>query len=216
MSEPRCRVHGVLWKVHTIRGRRNILYSTPALSQTAIRLESCGIGSRHSSVEVRLVLISKCPRSRRSPLSDTGRIVILIQRAAYLSSRYKQLGGMNDLNNAIVLGREALSLCPPGHANRLMSLYNLAIDLSSRYKQLGRMDDLNDAIVFGREALSLRQPGDTDCLVSLNNLAGGLSSRYISKLTLFFIWLIYLACLKVDGKSQIKTVKAKFDKISTA
>ena len=51
--------------------------------------------------------------------------------AVYLSSRYKQLGAMEDLDEAIVLDREALKLRPQGHLDRSASLNNLAVRLSS-------------------------------------------------------------------------------------
>ena len=89
----------------------------------------------------------------------------------------EQLGGMDDLNEAIVLGREALSLCPPGHPNRSSSLSNLAVRLSSQYNQVEGMDNLNEAIVLTREVLSLCPPGHPNHLSSLNNLAAALSSR---------------------------------------
>ena len=102
---------------------------------------------------------------------DTERIVVLTQRAIHLSSRYEQLGEMDDLSEVIVLDREALSLHPPGHRRRPSSLSDLAGDLFSRYKNLGGMDDLNEAIVLGREALSFHPPGHPDRSKSLSNLA---------------------------------------------
>ena len=95
-----------------------------------------------------------------------------------LHIRYKQLGGIDDLNEAIVLARDALSLCPPGHPARSMSLSNLADHLSSRYDKLGGIDDTNEAIVLTQEALSLRPLGHPDRSVSLNYLANRLVSRY--------------------------------------
>ena len=68
--------------------------------------------------------------------------------AVDLSTRYSQLGAMEDLNEAIVLDREALDLRPQGHLDRSMSLNNLAIRLTARYNQLGGMQDLDDAIVL--------------------------------------------------------------------
>ena len=38
--------------------------------------------------------------------------------AVDLSTRYSQLGAMEDLNEAIVLDREALDLRPQGHPDR--------------------------------------------------------------------------------------------------
>jgi hypothetical protein len=44
---------------------------------------------------------------------------------------------MKDLEEAIVLCREALDLFPQRHPHRPLSLSNLAVYLSARYKQLG-------------------------------------------------------------------------------
>ena len=85
---------------------------------------------------------------------------------------------MEDLNEAILLNRDALALRPPGHPGRSASLGNLAVDLSTRFKQLGEMEDLNEAIVLNREALALCPPGHPDRSASLGNLASHLSSRY--------------------------------------
>jgi CHAT domain-containing protein len=85
---------------------------------------------------------------------------------------------MEDLNEAIVLDREALDLCPRGHPDRSISLNNLAVDLSVRCGQLGEREDLDEAIVLQREALGLRPQGHPLRSGSLNNLAVHLSSRY--------------------------------------
>ena len=53
---------------------------------------------------------------------------------------------MEDLDAAIVVHREALDLCLPGHANRSIPSNNFAVDLSTWYDQLGAMTDLDDAI----------------------------------------------------------------------
>ncbi|KAN0088854.1 hypothetical protein V8E55_005911, partial [Tylopilus felleus] len=54
-------------------------------------------------------------------------------------TRYKQLGVMQDLDEAIVLARRALDLRPKRHPDRSISLNRLAKDLSTRYRQLGAM-----------------------------------------------------------------------------
>ena len=72
----------------------------------------------------------------------------LTNLAIHLFSQYKQLGAVQDLDDAIVLNREALDLCLQGHPDRAVSLTNLAVDLSSQYKQLGVVQDLDDAIVL--------------------------------------------------------------------
>jgi CHAT domain-containing protein len=85
---------------------------------------------------------------------------------------------MEDLDEAIVLDREALNLRPPGHSDRSLSLSNLAVRLSTRFDQLRATEDLDEAIVLDREALDLRPLGHPLRSSSVNNLAVYLSTRY--------------------------------------
>ena len=64
------------------------------------------------------------------PTRTSGPVNVLV---AYLVSRYKQTGGIRDVNEA----PDALSLCPPGHLDRSMLLNNLAAYLISRYNKNG-------------------------------------------------------------------------------
>ena len=73
--------------------------------------------------------------------------------AVDLSARCNRLGNMEDLDEAIVLYREALNLRPQGHPDRSMSLNNPANELSARYKQPGVIKDLDVAIALAGEAL---------------------------------------------------------------
>ena len=93
---------------------------------------------------------------------------------------FKQGGrtGLSCIDEAIVLDREALELCPPGHPRRTVSLTWLAFHLGHRYGQLGAMEDLEEAIILDREALQLLPQGHRDRSMSLNNLANRLSTRY--------------------------------------
>ncbi|KAG6369052.1 hypothetical protein JVT61DRAFT_1354 [Boletus reticuloceps] len=56
--------------------------------------------------------------------------------ALRLSDWYNRLRDMVDLNEALALSREALSLLPQGHHAQVTSLNDLAICLSTRYRQL--------------------------------------------------------------------------------
>ena len=85
---------------------------------------------------------------------------------------------MEDLNEAVVLDREALDLCLQGHPDRAMSLNNLAIDLVIRYEQLWGVEDLDEAIVLVRGALDLRPQGHPAQSRSLNDLARFLCNRF--------------------------------------
>ncbi|KAF8550877.1 hypothetical protein OG21DRAFT_1487423 [Imleria badia] len=99
-------------------------------------------------------------------------------RAMSLVAKWEKGEGSSYIDEAIVLDREALGLCPPGHSERELSLISLASHLSNRYHQLGATTDLQDAIVLCREVLELRPQGHPDRSMSLNTLAVFLSSRY--------------------------------------
>ena len=69
---------------------------------------------------------------------------------------------MGDLNEAIVVARDILTLCPAGHPDWSMFLSNLSFYLSIPYTQLGTIEDLNEAIVLTRDSVALRPPGHPD------------------------------------------------------
>ena len=106
------------------------------------------------------------------------RSVSLVGLSIHLSDRYDQLGTIKDLEEAIVLGREALHLNPRGYPDRSMSLNNLAARLYIRHNGLGAMEDLDEGFVLSREALDLRPQGHPDRSESLNDLAVYLTTRY--------------------------------------
>ncbi|KAG8221724.1 TPR-like protein [Butyriboletus roseoflavus] len=98
--------------------------------------------------------------------------------AISLGNRYKQLGLMGDLNEAIVLNRSALQLCPPGHPSRYKPSNTLAALLGTRYNQLKAMEDLNEAIALHQDVLVLCPLRHRDRPWCLNILASLLCSRY--------------------------------------
>ena len=102
----------------------------------------------------------------------------LLSRAESLAARFQEEGGGDYIDQAIVLDREALELCPPGHPKRDDSLSSLALHLGNRYDQLGAMEDLTEAIVLNREALALHPAGNPYRSIDLNNLAVDLSTRF--------------------------------------
>ncbi|KAN0082482.1 CHAT domain containing protein [Tylopilus felleus] len=102
----------------------------------------------------------------------------LHSRAGSLLRKFRLGEGTRYLDQAVVLCREALELCPQGHPNRSVSLNDLASCLRTRYTQLGAVPDLEQAIVLNREALELRPQGHPHRSFSLNNLALCLSTRY--------------------------------------
>ena len=102
----------------------------------------------------------------------------LHSRAESLVAKFEQGGGNNYIDEAIVLDREALQLCPPSHPERCVSLNQLGIHLCGRYNRLGAVTDLEEAIVLDRDALALCPPGHPRRSTYLNNLSLHLSTRY--------------------------------------
>ena len=102
----------------------------------------------------------------------------LHSRAQSLVAKFKQGRGSSYMDEAIVLDREALELCPPVHPMRSVSLTWLSIHLSDRYDQLGAPGDLEEAVVLDRDALDLCPQGHPDRSISLGHLAFDLASRY--------------------------------------
>ncbi|EJC97821.1 uncharacterized protein FOMMEDRAFT_162156 [Fomitiporia mediterranea MF3/22] len=100
------------------------------------------------------------------------------QTAHYLRERYHRQWRMEDLEEAIVLCRAALSLCPEGHPNRSYALGDLASSLTIRYQRSGRPEDLEESIELHRAALNLHSDNHLDLSYSLSNLARSLNSRY--------------------------------------
>ena len=62
--------------------------------------------------------------------------------ANYLTSRYNQQRGIEDLNDAIVLKQQALALCPPARPGRCTSANDLAFVLFTRFTRLCRLEEL--------------------------------------------------------------------------
>jgi tetratricopeptide (TPR) repeat protein len=68
----------------------------------------------------------------------------------------KMLELLTDLDSlTVVVLREALDLCPPGHTVRLMFLDSLAGALYARFGQLGELDALTETVELRRQALDL-------------------------------------------------------------
>ena len=72
--------------------------------------------------------------------------------------RYERTGSMVDLNEAVLMDRETLSLRPTPHPDRSSSLNNLGARLFDRFQRTSSrsaMADLEETILVQRESLSL-------------------------------------------------------------
>ncbi|KAI5981312.1 hypothetical protein EDD15DRAFT_406612 [Pisolithus albus] len=116
---------------------------------------------------------------RCSPGHD-GRYAAFYNLAYALQERFQKELKIADLNEAIILYREALELRPVENeeGDRSDSLHNLAHCLFLKYHELGTVGDLEEAIAIGREVLALCPPGHPDRGVILHNLGSSLWARF--------------------------------------
>ncbi|TFK16384.1 hypothetical protein FA15DRAFT_577282, partial [Coprinopsis marcescibilis] len=72
-------------------------------------------------------------------------------------------GDFKDLDESILLDREAISLRPTGHVNHAQSINNLANNLSIRFRlKAESFADLEESLMMHRKALSLRPVPDPE------------------------------------------------------
>ncbi|KAI6096227.1 hypothetical protein F5141DRAFT_588373 [Pisolithus sp. B1] len=98
--------------------------------------------------------------------------------AGNLHGRSNREGGMEYLEEIIILRRAALQLTPPGHPGRFVSLVNLANSLHERFIKSGTLADLDEIIAFCRAASECTAPTPSDRCTSLLNLASSLREKY--------------------------------------
>jgi hypothetical protein len=75
-----------------------------------------------------------------------------------------------DLEEAIVVGREALELCPLPHRHRASSLNNLAFQLSRSFDETNKVADLHEAMWLYHEGLELERASSPLRLAILKGL----------------------------------------------
>ena len=92
-------------------------------------------------------------------------------------SRFENTSILDLLNEAIIVFRHGLELCPKD-GSQCTCMSGLASALWHRFERTGSMVDLNEAILMDREALSLRPTSHPDRPSSLNNLGLRLWNRF--------------------------------------
>lgn len=102
----------------------------------------------------------------------------LLSRSEFLYNKFEQSSETRYIDEAIVVDREALGICTPGHPKRSSCLDALSWHIWTRYKQLGGMESINAVIVLSQEAQALRPPAHSLRPTSLNSLAIYLWNRY--------------------------------------
>ncbi|KAJ7774138.1 CHAT domain-containing protein [Mycena maculata] len=102
-------------------------------------------------------------------------VAVINNLASAVGTRFDQRGDAQDIDEAIQLFREVLTLPHPDHAG---SLNNLAHAVQTRFEQQGDAQDINEVIQLYREALALHPSPHPNRARSLNNLANAVQIRF--------------------------------------
>jgi hypothetical protein len=81
--------------------------------------------------------------------------------ANLLSSRFKRIGDLDNLHQAISMAEKSVNAFPPGHPNRAIGMYKLTTLLGLRIDRIGDLDDLKRSILLAKEALP-RSPSSSN------------------------------------------------------
>ncbi|KAG2346327.1 hypothetical protein BDR05DRAFT_906639 [Suillus weaverae] len=121
-------------------------------------------------VHLRRIVLQLCP------LGHQHRPQVLCVLSWDLYKRFRQRGGIDDIDESIQVAREAVSLCPEGHIDYLNILAN---SLRCRFDHQRRSHDLDEAICLYEEVLRICPVGHKTRCVSLSTLGGTLRARFI-------------------------------------
>ena len=90
--------------------------------------------------------------------------------ATFLLCRFQHQDVVADVDEAVILYREAVEVCPSASPASAPHLHDLARCLSERFTKLTKLTDLDDAIKFEQEALALCPQGHPDHAEYLHSL----------------------------------------------
>ncbi len=94
---------------------------------------------------------------------------------AHCRALFERSGELEDLEQAIQVNQQAVTLTPDGHAGKPMYLSNLGITLQSRFERSGELEDLEQAIQVNQQAVTLTPDGHAGKPMYLNNLGGSIA-----------------------------------------
>lgn len=86
------------------------------------------------------------------PSGYPNRAIYLSNLCGALQTRFEQTGTIDDLDQAITAGRDAVAATPTDHPERAGSLSNLGLWLWVRFERTGAIDDLDQAITGWTQA----------------------------------------------------------------
>lgn len=88
--------------------------------------------------------------------------------------RYDAVGAPEDLDEAILLGQQALNGLDHGHPQHATQANNLSLALRARFERTHAIDALDQAIELAHDAVRATPAGHPDCAGRLSNLATAL------------------------------------------
>ncbi|RPA89051.1 hypothetical protein L873DRAFT_1796342 [Choiromyces venosus 120613-1] len=95
-----------------------------------------------------------------------------------LSRRFDRMGDVEDLQQAIKYGEDALAATPHDHPNRAIWCSNIGLYLLQRFERMGDVEDLQQAIKYGRDALAATPHDDSGRAALCGNVGLWLSKRF--------------------------------------
>ncbi|KAJ7249041.1 CHAT domain-containing protein [Mycena rebaudengoi] len=164
-----------------------IMLHREALEIHAAHHPNCGMSLNNlaaADIDEAIMLHTEALELRAAPHPD--RRMSLNNVAAAIRTRFEQRvqtlfeqhGDPKDIDEAIMLHREALELRAAPHPNQGGSLNNLANAVQTRFEQHCDPNDIDEAIMLYREALELHAAPHPNRGGSLNNLASAVRTRF--------------------------------------
>ncbi|KAL6832827.1 CHAT domain-containing protein [Trichoderma camerunense] len=124
-------------------------------------------------------LLQKFFETEHDSLSDRERPRRLLNFSIALNLRFKHLGEIADLMEAILIAREAANMIPKDDLKRNDVLRCLGTHLSVRFSHTGAKADIDEAICVFQDALHTSSPGRPDQAALLTKLGGCFHVRFV-------------------------------------
>ncbi|MFF0429046.1 CHAT domain-containing protein [Streptomyces sp. NPDC004520] len=112
------------------------------------------------------------------PAAHPERCRLLSVVGVALRNRFLRSGSAADLDEAIVVARQALGTTPPGHESLSLHSANLSEALRMRFKRRRSATDLTEAILVAEQGIERGSEDDPERGQVLVHLAGALHERY--------------------------------------
>ncbi|KAF9046241.1 CHAT domain-containing protein [Panaeolus papilionaceus] len=145
----------------------------------SIQLLAETIGEVTPTEEVRRAIEMAEFMRQTIPTSSEEETAEVCDRLGYMKAfLFKATGIHSVIDDAIVLGRQAVASTPMSHTKRATRLDNLGFSLSSRYRSTDNLDDLQESIKLAKESLEAASSTHPDRDMYLINLSARLIERH--------------------------------------